>query len=186
MSDEHTVESTAEAATTEATNAEAPDNGSASTDEPVVICDGVHVRYKTLATGKKLKLGGGGGMLKRQRGIQEVHALKGVSFVAHRNESIGVIGTNGSGKSTLMRSITGLTPTSEGTIYAKSRPNLLGVGAALIPDLSGARNIVIGSLALGSRARRWRRSSMTSSSSPGSRTSSTCPCARTPRGCPSG
>ncbi|WP_298416279.1 ABC transporter ATP-binding protein [Brevibacterium sp.] len=154
MSDEHTVEPTteaapAEAATTEATNAEAPDNGAASTDEPVVICDGVHVRYKTLATGKKLKLGGGGGMLKRQRGIQEVHALKGVSFVAHRNESIGVIGTNGSGKSTLMRSITGLTPTSEGTIYAKSRPNLLGVGAALIPDLSGARNIIIGSLALG-------------------------------------
>ena len=62
MSDEHTVEPTteaapAEAATTEATNAEAPDNGAASTDEPVVICDGVHVRYKTLATGKKLKLG---------------------------------------------------------------------------------------------------------------------------------
>jgi teichoic acid transport system ATP-binding protein len=150
MNDEHPVEpTTAEAATTEATNAEAPDNGAASTDEPVVICDGVHVRYKTLATGKKLKLGGGGGMLKRQRGIQEVHALKGVSFVAHRNESIGVIGTNGSGKSTLMRSITGLTPTSEGAIYAKSRPNLLGVGAALIPDLSGARNIIIGSLALG-------------------------------------
>src|SRR5699024_11227188 len=88
-------------------------------------------------------------MLTRQRGIQEVHALKGVSFVAHRNESIGVIGTNGSGKSTLMRSITGLTPTSEGTIYAKSRPNLLGVGAALIPDLSGARNIIIETLALG-------------------------------------
>ena len=150
MNDEHPVEpTTAEAATTEATNAETPDNEAASTDEPVVICDGVHVRYKTLATGKKLKLGGGGGMLKRQRGIQEVHALKGVSFVAHRNESIGVIGTNGSGKSTLMRSITGLTPTSEGTIYAKSRPNLLGVGAALIPDLSGARNIIIGSLALG-------------------------------------
>lgn len=135
MSDENTVEPT----TAEAAN----------TDEPVVVCDDVHVRYKTLATGKKLKLGGGGGVLKRQRGIQEVHALKGVSFVAHRNESIGVIGSNGSGKSTLMRSITGLTPTSEGAIYAKSRPNLLGVGAALIPDLSGARNIILGSLALG-------------------------------------
>lgn len=116
---------------------------------PVVVCDDVHVRYKTLATGKKLKLGGGGGLLDRQRGLQEVHALKGVSFVAHKNESIGIIGSNGSGKSTLMRSITGLTPTSEGAIYATSRPNLLGVGAALIPDLSGARNIVLGSLALG-------------------------------------
>lgn len=116
---------------------------------PVVVCDDVHVRYKTMATGKKLKLGGGGGLLDRQRGLQEVHALKGVSFVAHKNESIGVIGSNGSGKSTLMRSITGLTPTSEGAIYASSRPNLLGVGAALIPDLSGARNIMLGSLALG-------------------------------------
>lgn len=115
---------------------------------PVVVCDNVHVRYKTLATGKKLKLGSKDVMTKR-RGLQEVHALKGVSFVAHKNESIGVIGSNGSGKSTLMRSITGLTPTSEGAIYASSRPNLLGVGAALIPDLSGARNIVLGSLALG-------------------------------------
>lgn len=115
---------------------------------PVVVCDDVHVRYKTLATGKKLKLGSKDVMTKR-RGLREVHALKGVSFVAHKNESIGVIGSNGSGKSTLMRSITGLTPTSEGAIYATSRPNLLGVGAALIPDLSGARNIVLGSLALG-------------------------------------
>lgn len=116
---------------------------------PVVICDDVHVKYKTLATGKKLKLGGAGGALKRQRGIQEVHALKGISFVAHENESIGIIGTNGSGKSTLMRAITGLTPTTSGSVYASARPNLLGVGAALIPDLSGARNIILGSLALG-------------------------------------
>src|SRR5699024_866051 len=92
---------------------------------------------------------GGGGMLKRQRGIQEVHALQGVSFAAHRHDSSGVIGTNGSGKSTLMRSITGLTPTYERTIYAQSRPNLHGVGAALIAALAPARTPIIGSLALG-------------------------------------
>lgn len=119
------------------------------TTPPVVIADNVHVRYKTLATGKRLKLGAGGGLLQKTRGLREVHALKGVSFVAHANESIGVIGSNGSGKSTLMRAITGLTPTSEGAVYASARPNLLGVGAALIPDLSGARNIILGGLALG-------------------------------------
>lgn len=119
------------------------------TSEPVVICDGVHVRYKTLSTGKKLKLGGGGGLFQRKRELKEVHALKGISFVARANESIGIIGSNGSGKSTLMRTITGLTPTSEGTVFASSRPNLLGVGAALIADLSGARNITLGGLALG-------------------------------------
>ena len=111
-------------------------------NEPVVVCDNVHVRYKTMATGTKLKPSTvGGGMRKRPRGIQEVHALKGISFVAHKNESIGIIGSNGSGKSTLMRSITGLTPTSEGAIYATSRPNLLGVGAALIPDQIGRAHV---------------------------------------------
>ena len=116
---------------------------------PVVVCDDVHVVYKTLATGKKLKLGGAGRLLQKTRGPREVPALKGVSFVAYANESIGVIGSNGSGKSTLMRTITGLTPASQGAVYASARPNLLGVGAALIPDLSGGRNIILGGLALG-------------------------------------
>ena len=69
--------------------------------------------------------------------------------MARANESIGIIGTNGSGKSTLMRTITGLTPATRGAVYAKSRPNLLGVGAALIPDLSGGNNIILGGLAMG-------------------------------------
>ena len=60
-----------------------------------------------------------------------------------------MIGSNGSGKSTLMRALTGLTPPESGAVYARSRPNLLGVGAALLPALSGDRNIVLGSLALG-------------------------------------
>ena len=34
-------------------------------------------------------------------------------------------------------------------MYARSRPNLLGVGAALLPNLSGSRNIVLGGLAMG-------------------------------------
>lgn len=88
-------------------------------------------------------------MLSRTRGIREVNALRGVSFVAYENESIGVIGSNGSGKSTLMRAVTGLTPASAGSVYAASRPNLLGVGAALMPNLSGEQNILLGGLALG-------------------------------------
>jgi teichoic acid transport system ATP-binding protein len=88
-------------------------------------------------------------MLNVTRGVRTVHALKGVSFVAYENESIGVIGANGSGKSTLMRALTGLTPPAAGAVYARSRPNLLGVGAALLPNLSGSRNIVLGGLAMG-------------------------------------
>ena len=116
----------------------------------VVIVDDLHVKYRVYASGKAIKKNSSGGLLQNAgRGIRVVHALKGVSFTAYENESIGVIGANGSGKSTLMRAVTGLTPPESGAVYAASRPNLLGVGAALIPDLSGDRNILLGGLALG-------------------------------------
>ncbi|SMY11807.1 ABC transporter ATP-binding protein [Brevibacterium jeotgali] len=131
----------------ETTDAGALDGEAA--EDPVVICDDVHVEYRTLATGKKATPGSSAGLLSRGRSLQTVHALKGISFTAHANESIGIIGTNGSGKSTLMRTITGLTPATGGAVYAKSRPNLLGIGAALLSDLSGSRNIILGGQALG-------------------------------------
>ena len=117
--------------------------------EPVVVVDDLHVTFKTLATGKHLAPGQTGGLFQRKRSYKEVEALKGVSFTANANESIGVIGTNGSGKSTLMRALTGLIPPTQGAVYARSRPNLLGVGAALIRDLSGGQNIILGGLAMG-------------------------------------
>ena len=118
--------------------------------KPVVIADDVHVEYKVLATGKRATAADSGRkILQRSRKTRSVHALKGVSFTAYENDSIGVIGSNGSGKSTLMRAIVGLTPTSQGSIYAASRPSMLGVGAALIKDLSGERNVILGGLALG-------------------------------------
>jgi teichoic acid transport system ATP-binding protein len=118
---------------------------------PIVIVDDVHVEYKVFATGKRPTASDRRSLKLRGRGKQmrTVHALKGVSFTAYENDSIGVIGTNGSGKSTLMRAIVGLTSTSSGAIYAQSRPSLLGVGAALMKDLSGDRNIVLGGLAMG-------------------------------------
>lgn len=118
--------------------------------KPVVIVDDVHVEYRVLATGKRATgADAGRRLLQRTRKTRSVHALKGVSFTAYENYSIGVIGTNGSGKSTLMRAIVGLTPTSQGSIYATARPSMLGVGAALIKDLSGERNVILGGLALG-------------------------------------
>lgn len=118
--------------------------------QPVVVVQDLHVKYKVFSSGKAVGAAGMGGLLKRgMRGLREVHALKGITFVAYENESIGIIGSNGSGKSTLLRAITGLTPPAEGAVFASSRPNLLGVGAALIPALSGNTNITLGSLALG-------------------------------------
>lgn len=118
---------------------------------PVVVVDDLYVDYRVLATGKRAGADSAPKIFERRREMQVVHALKGVSFVAHENESIGIIGSNGSGKSTLMRAITGLTPATRGAVYALSRPNMLGVGAALLPELSGERNIYLGGLALGLR-----------------------------------
>jgi teichoic acid transport system ATP-binding protein len=118
--------------------------------KPAVVVDDVHVEYKVLATGKRAKEADSARkLMQRGRKTRSVHALKGVSFTAFEGESIGVIGTNGSGKSTLMRAIVGLTPTSQGAIYASSRPSMLGVGAALLRDLSGERNVILGGLAIG-------------------------------------
>ena len=125
-------------------------------DEPTegrraaVVVDDVHVEYKVLATGKRASADDSARkLMQRSRKTRTVHALRGVSLIAYEGDSVGVIGSNGSGKSTLMRAIVGLTPTSQGSIYASSRPSMLGVGAALIRDLSGERNVILGGLALG-------------------------------------
>ena len=80
---------------------------------------------------------------------REVHALRGISFVARRGDAIGVIGKNGAGKSTLMRAIAGLLPPNEGAVYADGQPTLLGVSSALMQALPGSRNVELGLLALG-------------------------------------
>ena len=90
-------------------------------------------------------------MVRRQRrpSIREVHAIRGVSFVAYRGDAVGVIGRNGSGKSTLLRAIAGLLPPEQGAVYTDGHAALLGVNAALLEDLTGESNVILGCLAMG-------------------------------------
>ncbi len=81
--------------------------------------------------------------------IGQVGALRGVSFTVREGEHVGVVGTNGSGKSTLLRVIAGVEPTASGAVSASATPMLLGVNAALLPAMSGRRNVRLGLLALG-------------------------------------
>ncbi len=121
---------------------------------PTVIVDDAHVVYRVHGSGAP---GSGSPVASFKRlvtrtkaaSIREVHAVKGVSFVAYRGEAIGLIGSNGSGKSTLLRAIAGLLPCERGHIYAAGQPSLLGVNAALMNDLPGERNVVLGCLAMG-------------------------------------
>ena len=45
-----------------------------------------------------------------------IEALKGISLTVEEGECVTLIGSNGAGKSTTLRSISGLTPPSEGSI----------------------------------------------------------------------
>ena len=70
-------------------------------------------------------------------------------MVAREGDAIALIGRNGSGKSTLLRAIAGLLPPEEGHVYTSGRPTLLGVNAALMRDLPGEDNILLGCMAMG-------------------------------------
>ena len=123
-------------------------NGSQPSRKLMMVADDAHVTYKVYAGGKPV--GAKSRLFGQREGIvNEVPALRGVSFSAAEGESIGVIGHNGSGKSTLFRAMAGLIPTTKGTIWAADRPVLLGVNAALMPELSGENNIKLGLLAMG-------------------------------------
>lgn len=122
---------------------------------PTVIVDDAHVIYRVYGATTPGSVGSPVASLKRLvtgtklASVREVHAIKGVSFVAYRGEAVGLIGSNGSGKSTLLRTIAGLLPVQSGAVYAAGQPSLLGVNAALMNDLSGERNVVLGCLAMG-------------------------------------
>jgi teichoic acid transport system ATP-binding protein len=120
---------------------------------PTVIADDVHIVYKVTAGsgGKGTAASAFRRLLKRQERptIREVHAVRGVTFTAYKGDAIGLIGRNGSGKSTLLRAIAGLLPPASGAIYTGGQPSLLGVNAALMNDLTGDRNVVLGCLAMG-------------------------------------
>ena len=132
----------------------AADSHEAGIGTATVVVDDIRVSYRapstdsedlhTASMAQKILLG-----LTGQRPKVRVDALKGISFVARAGESIGILGRNGAGKSTLLRVMGGLETPTSGTVSARSNPVLLGVNAALIPDLSGERNVRLGCLAMG-------------------------------------
>ncbi|HEY3953483.1 MAG TPA: ABC transporter ATP-binding protein [Streptosporangiaceae bacterium] len=119
----------------------------------MVVVDDLHVVYRVYGAGGDRGTAATAmlRMLRRQRrpSVREVHAIRGVSFVAYRGDAVGVIGRNGSGKSTLLRAVAGLLPAEQGVVYTDGHGALLGVNAALLEDLTGDKNVILGCLAMG-------------------------------------
>ncbi|MFB0833110.1 ABC transporter ATP-binding protein [Arthrobacter halodurans] len=109
--------------------------------DPAVVLRDVSMVYRVRASkGRGEKAAGK---------VVEVRALNPLSLVVSHGESVGIVGRNGSGKSTLTKLIAGSILPTSGEVRASSTPVLLGVNAALVPELSGRQNVVLGCLAMG-------------------------------------
>ena len=125
----------------------------ASYETATVAVQDVHVTYRVpstdIAAQQPNPVNRAARAIFGQQPMVLVRALAGISFVAHSGEQIGIVGQNGSGKSTLLRVIAGLEKPARGQVLAEHSPVLIGVNAALVPDLSGEQNVRLGCLAMG-------------------------------------
>lgn len=80
--------------------------------------------------------------LGRSNELQEIPALRDISFQVDCGEVLGAIGPNGSGKTTLLKTLAGIIPPSSGRVRIDGRiGSLIELGGGFNPELTGAENI---------------------------------------------
>jgi ribose transport system ATP-binding protein len=111
------------------------------------------------------------GLVKHYPGVK---ALDGVDLEVRQHEVLGLAGENGAGKSTLLKALVGLVRPDAGDIYVRGEKVRLrsvveaaehGIGMvfqeqSLVPNLTAAENIVLGSEAAGVRGGFYRWETM--------------------------
>ncbi|MFT6436864.1 MAG: lipopolysaccharide transport system ATP-binding protein [Candidatus Azotimanducaceae bacterium] len=82
--------------------------------------------------------------------FREFQALKPMSFVVGKGETVGIVGRNGSGKSTLLQLICNTLAASSGSCVVKGRiAALLELGSGFNPEYSGRENVQLYGALLG-------------------------------------
>jgi ABC-type polysaccharide/polyol phosphate transport system ATPase subunit len=89
-------------------------------------------------------------LFRKRISYHDFEALKGISFVIRKGETVAIIGRNGSGKSTILKIIAGVYRPTAGQVRISGQVGaLIELGAGFHPDLTGRENIVLNGLLLG-------------------------------------
>ena len=87
---------------------------------------------------------------KKQKGYEQQHALKDISFEVKKGEFFGIVGRNGSGKSTLLKIMAEIYQPTRGMVRRRGRlVPFIELGVGFNPELSGRENVYLNGALLG-------------------------------------